>query len=460
MSTGVGLTVTLRVRMGAHDAHYAGELCDGARILALFGDVATELLIRLDGDEGLFRAYEAVEFLAPVRAGDFIEATGVVTKVGATSRAMAFEARKVVASVREPGVAPSAADALAEPVIVCRALGTCVVPKELQRRPRLVLPALSAPPPDHAQLPEPRPIITPPPRIIVTPPESALILTAAIVGAETTRAQTPHLPVTARELADEAARCRDAGAAVVHLHVRNPDGTPSQSRALFAEAIAAIQEKTDVIVQTSTGGAVGMGVDERAQPLLCRPEMATLNCGTLNFGDGIFDNARPLIRDMAARIREAGSIPELECYEVGHIHEALSLLAEGLLAEPLHFQFVLGVPGGIAAREDVLRFMIGQIPRGSSWGVAAVGRHQRPMTELAMQLGGHARVGLEDNIYLEKGVLAEGSAPLVARAAAFARSVGREVVDPDRARQLLGVRPRAAAAQAGAAGGGSALAQG
>src|SRR6188768_2747939 len=132
MTHGLGLTVTLRVRMGAHDAHYAGELVDGARVLALFGDVATELLIRLDGDEGLFRAYEAIEFLAPVRAGDYIEATGVVTKVGTTSRGMAFEARKVVAPVHGQGLAPSAADALAEPIIVCRALGTCVVPKELQ----------------------------------------------------------------------------------------------------------------------------------------------------------------------------------------------------------------------------------------------------------------------------------------------------------------------------------------
>src|SRR4051812_37503786 len=144
MSIGVGLTVTLRVRMGAHDAHYAGELVDGARILALFGDVATELLIRLDGDEGLFRAYEAIEFLAPVRAGDYIEATGVITKVGNTSRAMAFEARKVIGSLRDEG-APSAAEAFLTPMAVCRALGTCVVPKDLQRRPRLVLPALSAP---------------------------------------------------------------------------------------------------------------------------------------------------------------------------------------------------------------------------------------------------------------------------------------------------------------------------
>src|SRR3954470_6958216 len=149
MSIGVGLTVTLRVRMGAHDAHYAGELVDGARILALFGDVATELLIRLDGDEGLFRAYEAIEFLAPVRAGDYIEATGVITKVGASSRTMAFEARKVIANSRDPKLAESAADAFEDPVVVCRAIGTCVVPKELQRKPRLILPALSAPPPEH-----------------------------------------------------------------------------------------------------------------------------------------------------------------------------------------------------------------------------------------------------------------------------------------------------------------------
>jgi 3-keto-5-aminohexanoate cleavage enzyme len=439
MNTGVGLTVTLRVRMGAHDAHYAGELVDGARMLALFGDVATELLIRLDGDEGLFRAYEAIEFLAPVRAGDYVEATGVITKVGNTSRSMAFEARKVIGNVRGEGVPASAADALWEPVVVCRALGTCVVPKDLQRRPRLVLPALSAPPPEVATLPEPRPIITPPPHLIITPPSSDLILTAAIVGAETTRAQTKWLPITAAEIADEAARCRDAGASVIHLHVRNADGSPSQSSALFGEAIERIREKTDVIVQTSTGGAVGMGVDERAQPLLCKPEMATLNCGTLNFGDDVFANPRPLIKDLAARIRAAGTVIELECYEVGHVDEALALFAAGLIVAPLHFQFVLGVTGGIGAREDVIRFMAAQLPTGASWGVAAVGRHQRPMTEAAMRLGGHARVGLEDNIYLDKGVLAEGSAPLVARAAAFGASIGREVVDPARARPLLGI---------------------
>jgi 3-keto-5-aminohexanoate cleavage enzyme len=266
------------------------------------------------------------------------------------------------------------------------------------------------------------------------------ILTAAIVGAEITRTQTPYLPISADEIADEAARCRDAGASVVHLHVRNPDGTPSQSSELFARAIEAIRAKSDVVVQTSTGGAVGMSIDERAGPLACRPEMATLNCGTLNFGDDVFVNSRPQIRDLARRIRDAGSLPELECYEVGHIDEALSLFTEGLISAPLHFQFVLGVPGGIGAREDVIRFMAAQIPEGATWAVAAIGRHQRPMTEAALRVGGHARVGLEDNIYLSKGVLTEGSAPLVARAAAFAKSVGRSVADPARARTLLGLR--------------------
>ncbi len=446
--SGVGLAVTLRLRVSAHEAHYAGELVDGARVLGLFGDVATELLIRLDGDEGLFRAYDAVEFLAPVLAGDYLEVTGVITAIGRTSRRMAFEARKVVANLRAPGVAPSAADPLTAPVVVCRATGTCVVPEGLQRRPRGAArgalvesgATLGAP-----GLPEGRVLVPSAPGFVVTPPRETppeVILTAAIVGAEVTRTQTPWLPLSAREIADEAARCRDAGAAVVHLHVRDADGRPSQAMALFAEAIGAIHEKTDVIVQVSTGGAVGMTLDERAQPLACHPEMATLNCGSVNFGDEVFVNTRGDVREMARRIRAAGSVAELECYEVGHVDAALALAASGLLAPPLHFQFVLGVPGGIGAREDVLRFLVSQVPEGASWGAAAVGKHQRPMTELALRLGGHARVGLEDNLFVEKGVLAEGSAPLVDRAASYARQIGRQAVDPARARVLLGIAPR------------------
>jgi 3-keto-5-aminohexanoate cleavage enzyme len=427
----IGTRVTLRLRMSAHDAHYAGELVDGARMLALFGDLATELLIRLDGDEGLFRAYETVEFLAPVFAGDYIEAIAELVAVGNTSRKIRFEARKVITNLRAPGLAASSAEVLSDPVVVARAVGTCVTPKEMQRRPReLYMPGLPAGP-------------APSPEAIVTPDTASgseeLILTAAIVGAELTRAHTPYLPITPQEVADEAARCREAGAAVIHLHVREADGSNTQSSERFGEVIAAIRSKCDCVVQPSTGGAVGMSIDERSGPLACRPEMATLNCGTINFGDDVFVNSRPDIRKLAGKLRAAGILPELECYEVGHVEEALALAAEGVIVKPLHFQFVLGVKGAIPAREDVVRYLSSLVPGDATWAVAATGRFQQPMTELAMRLGGHARVGLEDNIYLTKGVLSEGSAPLVARAAAYARSIGRTPVDPQRARQLLGL---------------------
>jgi 3-keto-5-aminohexanoate cleavage enzyme len=424
----IGTRVTSRSRMSAHDAHYAGDLVDGARLLALFGDAATELLIRLDGDEGLFRAYETVEFLAPVFAGDFIEVTAELVGIGKSSRKIQFEARKVIANLRLAGLAASAADILMPAVVVARATGTCVVPTALQRRPAtLYMPGLPAgPAPSHGP--------------IVTPVEAGdVILTAAIVGAELTRAETPHLPVTVQEVADEAARCREAGAAIIHLHVRNDDGSNTQSTDRFAQVIDAIRRKCDCIVQPSTGGAVGMSIDERAGPLACKPEMATLNCGSVNFGSDVFINSRADIRGLAARIRKAGAVAELECYEVGHVEEALALADEGAIAAPLHFQFVLGIKGAIGAREEVVGWMRSLLPAGATWGVAAVGRSQRPMTELAMRLGGHARVGLEDNIYLAKGVLSPGSAPLVERAAAYARSIGREPADPARARKILGL---------------------
>lgn len=433
----IGTKVTIRLRMGAHDAHYAGELVDGARMLALFGDVATELLIRLDGDEGLFRAYENVEFLAPVFSGDFIEATGELLKIGSTSRQIRFEAHKVIANIRERGMAPSAADVLAEPIVVCRAIGTCVTPKAMQRTPRgLYMTALPVHPPN----PEPEPVVTPAPeenRSLLEEHKREVVLTAAIVGAELTRENTPHLPITPREIADEAARCAEAGAAIIHLHVRNDDGSNTQSRDRFAETIARIREKTDCIIQVSTGGAVGMSVEERVGPLGCKPEMATLNCGSLNFGDDVFINTRPQIREIATLIAKSGAVAELECYEVGHVEEALRLAEQGHIRAPLHFQFVLGVPGGIGASEENVRCMASRIPSDASWAVAAVGRYQQPLTELAMRLGGHARVGLEDNIYLSKGVLSEGSAPLVARAAQYARSIGRTPVTPARARAIL-----------------------
>jgi 3-keto-5-aminohexanoate cleavage enzyme len=272
-------------------------------------------------------------------------------------------------------------------------------------------------------------------------PAPPMVITAALVGAETTREQTPYLPITAEEIATDAARCREAGAAMVHLHVRKPDGSPSQSPELFRAAIREIRKRCDILIQTSTGGAVGMSVDERCGPLTLtgddRPDMATLSTGSVNFGEDVFWNPRPLVRDIAKRIKALGLRPEIECFDVGMMDEALYLAKEGLIDLPAHYDFVLGVPGGVGARPQVLDFMISSLPEGSSWTVAGVGRHQLPFAELAAERGGNARVGLEDNIYLSKGVLAKGSFELVADAVRRAREKGRAIATPQQARELL-----------------------
>lgn len=271
-----------------------------------------------------------------------------------------------------------------------------------------------------------------------------MVLTAAMVGAETSRTQTPHLPITPDELAADAAKCREAGAAMVHLHVRHPDGRPSQDAELFRAAIRAIRAKTDVLIQVSTGGAVGMGVDERCGPLTLTgadaPDMATLTTGTVNFGEEVFWNPRPLVRDIASRIKAAGLRPELECFDAGMVDEAKYLAKEGLVDFPAHFDFVLGVPGALAAQVQALDYLRTQLPPDCTWTCAAVGRHQLPFVELAAERGGNARVGLEDNIYLSKGVLAKGNHELVADAAARAKAKGRTLATPDEARKLLRLR--------------------
>ncbi len=268
-----------------------------------------------------------------------------------------------------------------------------------------------------------------------------IVITAAIVGAEVTRAQNPHVPYTAQEIASEAKRCADAGASIIHLHVRDAQGRASQDETLFRAAIAAIRAQCDVVIQVSTGGAVGMSLEERLGGLRCAPEMATLNCGSVNFGDDVFANTLPDMRDIARRIHALSIVPELELYEIGHLDNALMLVREGLLTPPHWVQFVLGVPGALGARASVLRFFVSELPSAMHWGVAGVGRHQFPMAELAITLGGHVRVGLEDNLYLERGVLAQGSAPLVERAVSLARQHGREPLTAAQVRSRLTTSP-------------------
>jgi len=267
-----------------------------------------------------------------------------------------------------------------------------------------------------------------------------LIVTVAAVGAEVMPHQTPHLPVTPEALGETAARCREAGAAIVHVHCRNDDGSNASDPARFAAAYAAIRERSDIVVQFTTGGAIGMTGAERAAPLRLRPEMATLTCGTVNFGDEVFENGFPLMREILAEMAANGVVPELEIFDAGHLANAKRLAAEGLLTFPRHVDFVLGVPGALEATVRNLSFLVDGLPPGCTWSVAAVGRDQVRLAAVAIAMGGHVRVGLEDNIYYEKGRLARNE-ELVARVVRIARELGRSVAEPDEARRLLGIPP-------------------
>lgn len=269
-----------------------------------------------------------------------------------------------------------------------------------------------------------------------------LIITAAIVGAEVMREHTPFIPYTPDEIAAEAQRCYEAGASIVHVHGRRDDGTPTQDRDTYEKVLTAISERCPLIVQFSTGGAVGMTVEERIEALVLAPEMATLTTGTVNFGDDVFLNSLPMIREIAGNLQSAGITPEIEVFDAAMIENALDLLEAGLLELPLHFDFVLGVPGALKAQEENLDFLCSKLPPDSTWSVAAMGRHQIPMATLAIQKGGHVRVGLEDNIYLRKGVLAKGSYQLVEVIAEKAAEFGRPIASPAETRRILGLMPR------------------
>jgi 3-keto-5-aminohexanoate cleavage enzyme len=266
------------------------------------------------------------------------------------------------------------------------------------------------------------------------------IVTCAVAGAEVTRAQSPAVPYTPEEIARASLEAWREGAAVVHLHARHPDGRPSQESAHFQEIFDRIRAAgSDLVLQCSTGGAVGMSVEERLGSLVPGAEMATLNMGTLNFGDDVFVNSRPDIVRIAARIRERGLLPECEVYDAGMLETLRWLLDRGHLAQPYHVQFVLGVPGGMSGTERNLRFLVEGMPEPAHWTVAGIGRFEMPMAELSLRLGGHVRVGLEDNLYLSKGVLARGNGELVAEAVRMVRASGRELATPAEARGILGL---------------------
>ncbi|MBC8590114.1 3-keto-5-aminohexanoate cleavage protein [Wansuia hejianensis] len=267
-----------------------------------------------------------------------------------------------------------------------------------------------------------------------------LIITAAICGAEVTKENNPNVPYTVEEIGREAESAYKAGASIIHLHVREDDGTPTQNKARFKACIDEIKRRCpDVIIQPSTGGAVGMSDEERLQPTELGPEMATLDCGTLNFGgDEIFVNTENTIKNFGKIMIERGIKPEIEVFDKGMIDYAIKYAKEGYIKKPMHFDFVLGVQMAATARD--LAFMVDSIPEGSTWTVAGVGRHEFPMAAMGIAMGGHVRVGFEDNVYLSKGVLAKSNGELVEKVVRIANELGRKVATPDEAREILGLK--------------------
>ncbi len=267
-----------------------------------------------------------------------------------------------------------------------------------------------------------------------------LIISAPIVGAEHTKETYPHLPVTPDEIAIAAEESVKAGASIIHLHVRDKAGNPTQDIAVFEEVTKKIKDRCDCIVQYSTGGAVGTDVKLRYAPLSLKPEMGTLSMGTMNFGADVFENDNHIITSISKALQENGVMAELEVFDYGMLETMEKFLKKGLIPEHFHVDFVLGVPGGMMGTARDLVMLVDRlhmIRPGQSWAVAGIGRFQLPLAMHAIAMGGHVRVGVEDNIYFRKGEMATSNAQLVARVAEIARVSDRGVATVEEARQIL-----------------------
>lgn len=269
-----------------------------------------------------------------------------------------------------------------------------------------------------------------------------LIITVAPTGNLPTRDQSAFLPLTPEEIADTAVRCREAGASTLHLHARDATGRPTLDAAVYARSLELIAARTDLIVQISTGMRAGKDPAARAEAVRrLRPEMASLTTGSMNVPNQVYANPPDVVEYLAQAMQQAGTKAEIEVFEAGMIANAQRLAEEGLIATPLHFNFVLGNRGSLPASPKNLLYLSELIPPDGTWTVSAIGRWQLPMAALAIVMGGHVRVGLEDNLYYRRGELATNE-QLVARIARLAAELERPVATPGEARRILGLPQR------------------
>lgn len=298
---------------------------------------------------------------------------------------------------------------------------------------------------------------------------SKVIITAALTGNIHVPSMSPYLPITPKQLIEEAIRCEQAGAAVVHVHARNPeDGKPTTDVEIYREILSGIKARSQVVVSPTTGGVATMTPEQRIAVVReLQPEMATFNAGSFNFAlypvmskieeykypwekeflqsteSFIFSNTFTSLKVFCKTMNDVQTKPELEIYDVGQITNLAQIISEGYLKKPLYLQFVLGILGGIPASVDNLLFLYNtakNVLGDFQWSVCAAGRHQFPMGVMNLIMGGFMRVGLEDNLYIEKGVLAKSSAEQVEKAVRIARELGLEIASPQDARKILGLK--------------------
>jgi len=265
-----------------------------------------------------------------------------------------------------------------------------------------------------------------------------LIITVAPTGSVPKKKQTPHVPVTTEEIVEDALRCEQSGASILHIHTRDKQENPSDDPALFVEVINALKGRTNLILQISTGGRAGVGLESRLKRLAVGGDMASLTTGSVNFPTSVYLNPPDLIEGLAKEMQRIGIKPEIEVFDFSMLHNAVALMERGILQAPLHFNFVMGLRGAMPARIEHLAHLVGFLPEESTWCVSGVAAAQLPMAVHAILMGGHVRVGLEDNIYFRKGELATNPM-LVERIVHISRLLGREVATPDEARRILGI---------------------
>jgi 3-keto-5-aminohexanoate cleavage enzyme len=265
-----------------------------------------------------------------------------------------------------------------------------------------------------------------------------VVVTCAITGADVFRENNPNIPYTTKEVADSSIEAARAGATVVHLHVREDDGTPSGRPELFVDVIERIRAESNVLTMVSTGGANDMTIEERTTGLEAKPDISGVESGSMNFGDETFITPPLAGRGIAKRATDAGIALEVEAFDVGHVVSAVRWLEKGVIPEPLRINLVFGVPGGVDATPEALDAMLRPLPEATFWTVTCIGRHHFRMEALALLRGAPGvRTGLEDVAYVAKGVHAESNAALVERIVELAGTLGREVATQDQTRELL-----------------------